>query len=151
MTSAIVNRFPSNMGELPSQDVPVLAERISDMKHRPDLIGLSYWRGEEDPTPTLEWLESVTGYPPARIYVDEVGATEGKQAERLRRFIPKIWEFGVKIINVWMWRQTWCGDKNHGMWQQLQPCEGRVIFGDQTDGLQVIQDFIQIELALATG
>jgi hypothetical protein len=116
-----------------------LAERISGMMHRPDLIGASYWLKSVDPVEVLQWLSDTTGYPPARIYIDEFGAEQNKQAERFASYIPEFWEFGIKIVNLWMWRQPWC-DNNLGLWKQLQPCSGRVAWGDPTDGYYVARE-----------
>jgi hypothetical protein len=109
------------------------------MTYRPDLIGLSYWTKDVDPLETLEWLHATTGYGRGRIYIDEFGATEGQQAERFAAYVPAYWEWGVPIVNAWLWKQTWCGG-NMGLFRQQQPCAGRVSWGDPTEGYYVLRD-----------
>ena len=135
MHSVIVNQYPANGGKSGN----MLAEQIPKLKHRPDLIGLSYWSKGTDPVETLDWLRSVTGYGRGRIYIDELGATEGQQAERFASYIPAYWEWGAPVVNVWLWKQTWC-DGNMGLWKQSQPCAGKVTWGDPTDGYYVLQE-----------
>jgi hypothetical protein len=140
MTSVVVNRYPHNIRPH-EEGSPTLAERIGGLKRRPDLIGLSYWTNGHDPVETLDWLRSVTNYPGSRIYINEFGADESRQARRFSEYIPAFWEWGVRTINIWMWRQTWC-DENHnkGLWKQAQPCDGKVEWGDPTDGYYVVRD-----------
>lgn len=137
--SVVVNKYPDNT---PESDPPRdrLAELISDMKHKPDFIGLSYWRHGYDPVDTLNWLVEITGYPRSRIYIDEFGSDEWEQPERFSSYIPVFWDWGVRLVNVWMWKTTWCDSKNKGLWQQEQPCSGKVTFGEPTAGLSVLQE-----------
>jgi hypothetical protein len=136
--AVIVNKFPVNAPDWP---YPYLAEVIPTLEHRPDFIGLSYWSKGSDPRVTLDWIRDVTGYPPHRIYIDEFGADEDRQAERFAEYIPAFWEWGVRVVNIWMWRQTWCDERcNLGLWKQVQPCAGKVAWGDPTDGYYVIRE-----------
>lgn len=135
MHAVIVNRYPANGGV----EGAMLAEQIPTLRYRPDLIGLSYWTKGVDPVETLKWLRATTGYGPGRVYIDELGATEGQQAERFASYIPALWEWGTPIVNVWLWKQTWC-DSNMGLWKQQQPCAGKVAWGDPTDGYYVIRE-----------
>jgi len=147
MTSVVVNRYPFNQRDHEVESgIKTLAERISGLQHRPDLIGLSYWNKGDDPFETLDWLTSVTGYPARRIYIDEFGSmTTSKQVQRYSEYIPAFWDYGIKIVNIWMWKQTWCAtdpDKNLGVWEQKQPCDGKVVFGEPTDGFYELQQLI---------
>jgi len=147
MTAVVVNRYPHNQREYErASGIPTMAERVAGMKNKPDLIGLSYWLKGHDPAETLDWLQGVTQYPRYRIYIDEVGGIEGRdQAQRLADYIPAFWEWGVKVVNVWMWRQTWHDSGiNRGLWQQLTT-EGRVEWGEPTDGYWVLQDLLDTQ------
>jgi hypothetical protein len=137
MHAVIVNSYPANGGT----DGGTLAERIPDLTYRPDLIGLSYWSKGSDPVETLEWLRDVTGYGPGRIYIDELGAIESQQADRFASYIPDFWEWGAPVVNVWLWKQTWC-DGNMGLFKQQQPCAGRVSWGEPTDGYYAISELM---------
>ena len=139
----IVNKYPNNA---PDWAWPYLTEMIPTLEHRPDFIGLSYWLKGSDPIETLQWISDTTGYPPHRIYIDELGSNESSQAQRFSDYIPAIWEWGVRTINIWLWRQTWCAvpvTANKGLWKQLQPCDGKVVFGEPTDGLEVLRRMVR--------
>jgi hypothetical protein len=136
MHSVIVNRYPANGGE----EGTTLAEKIPKLKHRPDLIGLSYWMRGLDPRETLDWLRGVTHYPPSRIYIDEFGGDEWEQEERFEDYVPLFHEWGIKVVCIWMWKQTWCDpEHNRGLWQQAQPCQGKPVFTDPTAGYYALQ------------
>jgi hypothetical protein len=144
MTSAIVNKYPLNHNPpAGAESVRLLAERITDLPitSRPDLLLLSYWLKGYDPGLTINWLTEVTGYPPQRIVIDELGGIEGvDQASRIADYVPAFWGLGVRTVNVWLWRQTWHDPgKNRGLWKQITT-EGRVEWGDPTDGYYVLRD-----------
>ena len=140
--AVVVNKYPLNA---PDWEYPYLTTLISTLKHRPDFIGLSYWLREYDPIETLDWIRDTTGYPPYRIYIDELGANENKQVQRFTDYIPVLWDWGIRTINIWMWKQTWCAvpvHANKGLWEQQQPCLGRVIFTEPTAGLAVLEGIL---------
>ena len=133
--AVVVNKYPNNE---PDWKWPYLTEMIPTLEHRPDFIGLSYWLKGHDPIETLQWISDTTGYPPHRIYIDEIGSNELGQSARFYDYVPTLWDWGVRTINVWMWKQTWCAvpvKANKGLWKQKQPCFGRVEFTEPTDGL----------------
>jgi hypothetical protein len=131
----IVNRYPNNNPD----GIPTLAEEIPYMESKPDFIGLSYWSKGYDPRETLDWLRETTGYPPYRIYIDELGAPENQQVQRYSEYIPVLWDWGVRLICIWNWKTTWCDSNNMGLWKQVQPCNGKVVFGEPTDGYYELQ------------
>jgi len=140
--AVIVNKYPNNAPDWP---YPYLTEMIPYLKHRPDFIGLSYWLKGSDPIETLDWIRSITGYPQRRIYIDEFGANEGNQKQRFADYIPAFWEWGVRTVNVWLWKQTWCAvpaSSNKGLWKQKQPCLGKVSWTEPTDGYYVLMDLL---------
>lgn len=139
--AVIVNRFPANSADY---EPNLLAELISDLEYRPDFIGASIYVKGHDPIECLEWLSEVTGYPPSRIYVDEMGTAEHNQVELYGEYIPAIFDWGAPIINIWMWKQTWCDPKrNFGLWKQTLPCLGKVLFGEPTDGYYSLQKLME--------
>lgn len=141
MHAVIVNRYPANLGD---SETPTLAEQIQKLTHRPDLIGLSYWKNGVDPRETLDWLSDVTGYPPRRIYIDEIGADDDDQSKRFADYLPVLREWGIGgPICVWLWKQTWCDpEHNRGLWQQAEPCVGKPVFTEPTDGYFELQNFM---------
>jgi len=144
MHAVVVNRYPDNTTD---PELPRLAEIIPTLEHKPDLIGLSYWRKGYDPIETLDWLQETTGYPRYRIYIDELGTGNvDLQAQRYRDYVTAFWDWGVRVVNIWLWKQTWCeyGGKQYGMWYQQQPCDGKVEFLGQTPGLEVLQDLMGV-------
>ena len=141
--AVVVNKYPNNAPDWP---YPYLVDIIPTLKHRPDFIGLSYWLKGVDPVETLDWIRDTTGYPPYRIYIDELGANESSQVQRFNDYIPAFWGWGVRTVNIWLWRQTWCADpvkSNKGLWKQVQPCEGKVVFGEPTAGLGALLELMK--------
>jgi hypothetical protein len=133
MHAVILNTVPNNGGE----EGKMLTERISGLSVRPDLLGISYWMTSKDPVETLNWVREKTGYPARRIYIDEVGADEQNQVQRFEDYIPAFRAWGIKgPIAVWLWKQTWCDPAHQrGLWKQAQPCRGKPVFTEPTDGM----------------
>jgi hypothetical protein len=100
----------------PWQSMTVLADVIPYMDHQPDFIGLSIWPAAGDPVEALEYTMSMTGLPPERIFLSQVGAREGtqpdgtvlylpRQRDRLMAVIPPLFELGVAFALVWSMEQ----------------------------------------------
>ena len=143
--AVILNRNPWNTREH-EEGLPTLAEHIKDLKRSPDLLGVSYWMRDIDPALVLDWYREVTGYPKYRFYIDEFGAKQSRQVERYRDYIPAFWDWGIRTINVWLWKCNWCETpaRQHGLFKVLSPCEGRVVFDGPSDGLLELQR-LQVE------
>jgi hypothetical protein len=152
LTGPIVNRYPANFEE---SDLGIsLTEEISTLDPQPDIILLSFWHRRSTITEALDYIEAETGYPRNRIYVDELG--EWKESNQYRRIYDEgrraaCW--GVELLNVWLWRETWCSDlrsdgtqHQHGLFYHtnLDQCVGRtsVEFGDPRPGYYAVQDLI---------
>jgi hypothetical protein len=139
--AAIVNRYPGN--EHPGEeDIPRLATLIPTLEHPPDFIGLSYWKRKLDPIPILNWLSETTGYPPERIYIDEFGEREDLQYDRLMDYVPVFWNWGIRLVCIWNWRQTYCyPDNNRGLWEQIDCTPGEPVeWGNPTEGYDALRE-----------
>lgn len=145
----IVNRYPANFD--PTDLGYYLVEAIPTLEYRPDFIGISYWNRapiEE----AIRYITEVTGYPSYRIIIDELGEKDTSQQ------YDRIWNegrvarcLGVRVIAVWMWKQTFCAKnkdgsvKNHGLFEQLncpKPSDfpqQPVQFGEPRPGLEAAQ------------
>ena len=92
---------------------------------------------------TLNWVTEVTGYPRYRIYIDEVGERSDlqnrDQYQRIMDVVSDYWDWGGRLAFVWMWKQTWCG-KNYGLFEQEQPCDGKVVWGEPTGGYRAVTE-----------
>ena len=86
------------------------------MDHKPDFIGLSLWPAAGDPLEALQYAMDMTGLPPERIFLSQVGAKEGtqpdgsvlvlpRQRDRLMAVIPPLFEAGVAFALVWSMEQ----------------------------------------------
>jgi len=138
-----VNRFKGHNEVEWAADLPTLAERIGQMvespdEHEPDLVGISYWLEGVDPVPVLDWLASVTHYPKYRFFVDEIGAREHRQVQRFEDYIPAFWDWGIRTVMVWVYRQNWVypPDENYGLYRED---------GAPTDGLVRLQSLLRGE------
>ena len=141
MHAAIVNKTPINAPDWPH---PYLADLIPGLKRSPDLVGISYWMQGSDPVEVLEWVREATGYPKHRMYIDEFGGKEDRQAQRFSEYIPVFWEYGIDLVCIWMYKQTWCDEKSQlGIWRQAQPCAGKVVFTEPTDGYWILMDLLR--------
>jgi hypothetical protein len=153
----IVNRYPGNIKET---DLGYhLVEHIDELEYRPDLIALSFWDRETSIRDALRWIHEQTGYPYERITVDEFGEWRDKdQFERIWNEGRQARCLGVRNLNVWMWKQTWCGTKppnyenrQHGLFEQTncpKPSEDPqqpVQFGTARPGLQAALDVLSFE------
>ncbi len=140
--AAVVNRYPANE-DLDGPRPPWVAEIIPTLEHQPDLLGLSYYADPEYLVDTLDWLRATTGYPRHRIYLDELGERADlqnkDQYQEIMDVVTRYWDWGGKLAFVWMWRQTWC-DKNYGLFEQVQPCEGKVVWGEPTGGYRAVKE-----------
>jgi hypothetical protein len=124
-------------------------DMIPTLEHPPDFIGVSYYtKHEKSITEIAEYIAQHTGYPPERLYIDEIGAPEkipGRQYDRLMAVIPEAFVAGYAFACIWMWKQTWHDfftngkPKNFGMWQWTTD-SGKVEWGEPTSGLQAIQE-----------
>jgi hypothetical protein len=119
------------------------------MEHQPDLIGASIW-GDTSVIAALTYIHETTGYPRYRIFIDEIGSRrDGRQYEELTQKITDAWCWGVRLVNIWLWKQTWCGEilsngnqRQGGLFYQRQPCAGKVIFDGPRPGYWAIRDLI---------
>ncbi len=141
--SVILNRWPGNMRphEI-AAGLPTLAENLYRLERSPDILGISYWKRGDDPTVALDWFEDVTGYPRHRFYIDEFGGKQEDQPERYESYVRAFWDWGIRTVNIWMWKQNWCAyiDRHDlGLWETAEPCLGRVIFTEPSDGLATLQ------------
>jgi len=134
--AVIVNRFVP----LGAEEGTTLTEQIPALEHRPDFIGISYWRNGDDPTPALEWVSETTGYPARRIYIDEFGGDVGQQEHRLGDYVPAFFDFGAKVCAIWLWKQGWCDpEHNRGLWLHGEPCENPPTFTEPSPGYEVLR------------
>ena len=143
MTSVVINRWPGWHDE--EGDIPYLAEIIPTLLHPPDLIGVSYWQRGKDPTIMLDWLRETTGYPAYRIFLNEFGETTNRQVNRFADYIPLFWEYGIRTVNIWLWKETHCRNNpvlNRGLWVLDEPCSEPVTWDRPTDGYYVIMDLL---------
>ena len=145
MHAVVVNRFPGRV--LPHETWPTLAERISGLTSKPDLIGVSYWVRGQDPQVALDWIKETTGYPRYRIYIDEFGGLEDEQVQRYEDYIPAFRDWGIRLINIWAWKQTWDAPddptKHWGLWKRLGRDENGVMqFGEPTAGYYKLQELL---------
>jgi hypothetical protein len=140
--AATVNKYPANLVDDRTQIT--VTEMINTLEHRPDFIALSFWRRDIPITEVLDWIRENTGYHGNRIIIDELGSSRpAEQYERLFNETRRAWCWGVNLVGWWTWKQTWCGDpRQHGLFEQLQPCSGKVEFGDPTPGYQALRDLL---------
>ena len=117
---------------------------------QPDLIGVSFYELDMTLTEALDWLQETTHYPRYRFYIDEIGSKKtGLQYDHIAEKVAEAWCWGIRLVNVWMWKQTWCGEVrpagavwNYGLWDQAQPCAGKVEFTTPRPGYWAIRDLI---------
>jgi hypothetical protein len=121
-------------------NMTVAKDVIPNLKNKPDFIGLSWWGRDRPITDALQYIRDKTGYPAYRIYVDEVGASVDRdQYTRIVTETKNAWDWHSRVVFVWMWRQTWCGD-NLGVWEHVQPCSGKVSWGEPAPGYHAIME-----------
>ena len=144
-----VNHGPWN--ESPDDPgITTVTELIPFLDPQPDLIGLSFWGTGSHITDALDWVQGITRYPRIRFFVDELGArSDAQQDTRIatESNLARCW--GVRLINIWMWKQTWCGHvtdngshRYEGIFYQAQPCAGKVIFDGPRPGYWALRDLI---------
>ncbi len=141
-TAAIINHGPWNRNE-DDPEKPLVAGMFSNMVWQPDYAVISFWSKTWPITDALDWVQEMTGYPPYRIFVDELGSTkDSEQYEHIlsRANAARCW--GVDLVAIWFWRQTWCSDRQHGLFEQLQPCAGKVEFGGPRPGYWALRKLI---------
>lgn len=151
--AVIFNKYPANFDEtdLGLYVIDLILQIPKEL--RPDYIGLSFWYRRSDVADALTWAERKTGYPRNRFYVDELGEhLSGRQYDRIYDQTMSAWCWGVDLVNVWMWKQTWFGytnagnQKNHGLFEQLNwedhEAQEKVQFGPPRPGYYAIQDLI---------
>lgn len=136
--AVVLNKNPWNAPDWP---YPYLAERLKELERQPDYAGISYWHTGVDPAEILDWYRQATAYPKHRMYIDEFGGEESRQVQRFNDYLPAFRAWGINLINVWMWKQTWCDSRNLGLWKQSQPCVGKVTFTEPTEGYYTLEDF----------
>ncbi len=146
MHAVTLNRWPGNMRPHEIEaGLPTLAENLHRLQRSPDLLGISYWKKGDDPALALDWFKAVTGYPRHRFYIDEFGGSQGGQdgqAKRFDAYVHAFWQWGIRTVNIWMWKQTWCAYIDRfslGLWVPAEPCEGRVSFTGPSEGLLMLQ------------
>lgn len=94
-----------------TEGLPSLAERIGEMDHPPDFIGVSYWTWGMDPAVILDWYQQVTGYPRHRIFIAEIGGRmPSEQSVRLEAYVRAFWDWGIRAVNVWIYYQPGGGE-----------------------------------------
>ena len=93
----------------------------------------------------LDWLRETTGYPAYRIFLNEFGETTNRQVNRFADYIPLFWEYGIRTVNIWLWKETHCRSNpalNRGLWVLDEPCSEPVTWDRPTDGYYVIMDLL---------
>ena len=134
-----VSRFPCNNAGVAMTVSEIVGGLLGN--DRPDVILMSRWCGKIPLTPSLEWVAATTKYRPSRIIVAEIGERqENDQYNTLYDWVMEAWDFGVRTVFIWHWKQTWCGSNGRGMWEVNEPCDGRVSWGSPTGGYYAIQD-----------
>jgi len=138
------NEHPDDPG------IITVAELIPSLDPQPDMIALSWWGTDRSIVEGLDWVQEVTGYPHYRFFIDELGArSDAQQATRIptETNLARCW--GVKLVNVWMMFQTWCGEvrpngshRYEGIFYQQQPCAGKVVFEGPRPGYWALKDLI---------
>jgi hypothetical protein len=111
------------------------------MDPQPDYITLSFWSRAWSIVDALDWVQSVTNYPRYRIFVDELGEwKDNKQYDHIynNSMAARCW--GVDLVNIWLWKQTW-RERNYGLFEQLDGI-GLVEFGDPRPGYWALRDLI---------
>lgn len=143
---AIGNFYPSRS----SRSGPTMFEMIGEMDEKPDRVGLSFWhlsRVDDEPAvliQTLDWVEEVTGLPRHRIFIDEFGSNDPDvQFDRIYNLGRAAFEWGVPLASVWLWKQSWCSDTHFGIWNQCQPCEGKVTWCTARGGMQAVKRLLR--------
>ena len=87
-----------------TEGLPTLAERIGQMKHKPDLVGVSYYVYGVDPAIVLDHIKDLTKFPPKRIFIAEFGGKgSDDQVRRLNDYVPAFWDWGVRTVIAWAW------------------------------------------------
>ena len=147
--AATVNHGPWN-AHPDDPGIVTVTEMIPLMDPQPDLIGLSFWGTDSSITDALDWVQGITMYPHYRFFIDELGArSDAQQATRIptETNLARCW--GVKLVNIWMMFQTWCGEvrpngshRYEGIFYQQQPCSGKVIFDGPRPGFWALKDLI---------
>lgn len=125
--------------------------KIKLMKHKPDYIGLSFWKGANmSLSDAIFWVKRLTGYPAERMIIDQIGQNEkryGMQYKTLTRLTHEAWDNGINLVLVWIWKSTWRGytingaSADKGMWSILcdepEPWCG---WGEPNSGLGAIYE-----------
>jgi len=118
-------------------DWNVAKDIIPLMQHEPDLVSVTYWHWNNySITEMLQYVADNTHLDRSRIFVGEIGGPEPKQYERLITGASDAIEWGVSLVFVWHWRQSWGGD-NFGLWEKNELGE---FTGDWTRGMDAIME-----------
>ena len=134
-----VNRFPGNE----SDNEWTVVEMIPTMKRQPDMIAASWHVRNASLVAALDWIQDVTGYPRIRLMLNEIGEwKDGNQYNRIMTESTRARCWGVRSICVWLWKQSWCDDRQYGLFYQHQPCAGKVVFDGPRPGYWALRDLI---------
>lgn len=109
LNAMVVNRFPGVNVKPWAEDWPTVTDMIAEMDHKPDLIGVSYWKRGVDPTIALDWIVDTTRYPRYRLFVAELGARNSEQPDRYYEYVRTFWDWGIDTVLIWAWRSPWDG------------------------------------------
>jgi hypothetical protein len=150
MHAAVFNRYanffkPEDLG---SSILDVIME--IPVRHRPDLLFISFWDRRGTITEALDWAEAKTHYPRHRFGIDELGEwREAEQYDRIYNTVREAWCWGVDLVNIWMWKQTWHDltkrgvEKNYGLFYRDDPEPNvRFEFGAPRPGWYAVQDLL---------
>jgi hypothetical protein len=151
----IFNRYPGNI------DVTGLGYTMIDMvrsiprRLQPDRAAISFWHRDTTIVEALDWAQQELNWPRHRFFVDEFGEwRENDQYLRIYNEGRRAMCWGVNVLAVWTYKQTWCGKtksgapKSHSLFYQLncpKPSEDPqqpVQFGQPRPGMQAVWDLI---------
>lgn len=108
----VVNKFPGYNIPADELDLPTVSDAIGQMVEdpalfEPDLVGISYWKRGLDPVPALDYVKNATHYPKNRLFIAEFGAKRSEQPQRYLEYIPVFWEWGIRSVLVWVYKDYW--------------------------------------------
>lgn len=126
-------------------DDPTVARIIGGLEPdaQPDYVFVSAWGGGASVGDLLDRVAGETGFPRYRIQVGEIGVpTSADQYSLLKEKVRAAWDWGVRAVFIWTWKEHWCGEPQNGLWTKPD-CDGRVVWGEPTPGYWALMELLE--------
>ena len=102
----------------------VVKDLLPNLTIQPDFISFSSYESQRPGatmTDALNYIETYTGFPRSRIFIGELGWEEDPDGTQLANLYPAFsdaFDWGVRMVFKWMYRQKWGehAEDNMGIW-----------------------------------